>query len=75
MPALDESTLKSTGVIPIKSQKPISIAGGLIYTTGEVERITSFEKGFPWAEAKINGNWVADPFRDDQGIVTKVKGK
>ncbi|HEY3361908.1 MAG TPA: MBL fold metallo-hydrolase [Methanosarcina sp.] len=75
MPALDESTLKAAGVIPIKSQKPISVAGGLIYTTREVERITSFEKGFPWAEAKINGNWVADPFRDDQGLVIKVKGK
>ncbi len=36
---------------------------------------TAFEKGFPWAEAKIVGNWVTDPFRDDQGLVVKVKGK
>lgn len=75
MPALNEGILKAAGAIPIKSEKPVTIAGGLIYTTGEVEHITSFEKGFPLAEAKIDGNWVADPFRDDQGIIIKVKGK
>ncbi|WP_292378859.1 MBL fold metallo-hydrolase [Methanosarcina sp. UBA289] len=75
MPALEEAVLKASGAIPIKSKKPVPVADGLIYTTGEVERTTAFEKGFPWAEAKIDGNWVADPFRDDQGLVIKLKGK
>jgi 7,8-dihydropterin-6-yl-methyl-4-(beta-D-ribofuranosyl)aminobenzene 5'-phosphate synthase len=40
-----------------------------------VERVTDFEKGFPWAEAKINGKWVVDPIHDDQAAVVKVKNK
>ena len=75
MPALDESVLKEAGAVPVKSEKALPIAGGLIYTTGEVERTTTFEKGFPWAEAKMDGNWIIDPFRDDQGLVIKLKGK
>ena len=46
-----------------------------VLVTGEVERVTDFEKGFPWAEAKIDGGWVLDPFHDDQGVAVKVKGK
>ena len=75
MPALDEGILKEAGAVPVKSEKALPIAGGLIYTTGEVERTTTFEKGFPWAEAKMDGNWIIDPFRDDQGLVIKLKGK
>lgn len=75
VPSLDESTLKSAGVSLVKSEKPVSVADNLIYTTGEVERTTAFEKGFSWAEAKINGKWITDPFRDDQGLVIKLKGK
>jgi len=75
MPALDEGILKEAGAVPVKSEKALPIAGGLIYTTGEVERTTAFEKGFPWAEAKMDGNWIIDPFRDDQGLVIKLKGK
>jgi 7,8-dihydropterin-6-yl-methyl-4-(beta-D-ribofuranosyl)aminobenzene 5'-phosphate synthase len=75
MPALDECILKEAGAAPLKSEIASPIAGGLIYTTGEVERKTSFEKGFPWAEARIDGKWVIDPFRDDQGLIIKVKGK
>ncbi len=72
---LDEDILKEEGAISIKSEKTSPIADGLICTTGEVERKTAFEKGFSWAEAKIDGNWIIDPFRDDQGLVVKVKGK
>jgi len=75
MPVLDEGILKAAGAVLIKSEKPVSVAGDLIYTTGEVERITAFEKGFPWAEAKFDGKWRTDPFRDDQGLVIKLKGK
>lgn len=75
LPKLDEGALKEVGAVLIKSEKAQPIADGLIYATGVVERKTAFEKGFPWAEAKIDGNWVSDPFRDDQGLVAKVKGK
>jgi 7,8-dihydropterin-6-yl-methyl-4-(beta-D-ribofuranosyl)aminobenzene 5'-phosphate synthase len=75
LPVLNEEVMKEAGALPVKSEKAFSIANGLIHTTGEIERKIPFEKGFPWAEAKINGNWVTDPFRDDQGLVIKLKGK
>jgi len=75
VPALDENALKEAGADLVKSEKALPIANGLIYTTGEIERKIPFEKGFPWAEAKLNGNWIIDPFRDDQGLVIKLKGK
>jgi 7,8-dihydropterin-6-yl-methyl-4-(beta-D-ribofuranosyl)aminobenzene 5'-phosphate synthase len=75
MPALNEDDLKEAGADLVKSEKALLVAGGLICTTGEVERTTAFEKGLPWAEAKLDGSWVTDPFRDDQGLVVKLKGK
>jgi len=75
MPDLDEEALKKTGVILHKTKKASTWFSDLVLSFGEVERVTDFEKGFPWAEAKINGRWVADPFNDDQGIAINVKGK
>lgn len=75
LPSLNENIIKEAGACLVKSKEALPIAESLIYTTGEVERKIPFEKGFPWAEAKMDGNWVFDPFRDDQGLVIKVKGK
>jgi len=75
MPPLDESTLRDAGVELKKVKEDSTLASGLILVLGEVERETSFEKGFPGAEAKIDERWVADPFPDDRGVVVKVKDK
>jgi 7,8-dihydropterin-6-yl-methyl-4-(beta-D-ribofuranosyl)aminobenzene 5'-phosphate synthase len=75
MPRLDENAIKETGVKLVKNTGPLAVASGLVMVTGEVERLTAFEKGFPWLEAKIDGKWVIDPMNDDQGIVVSVKGK
>ncbi len=74
-PSLDELALKKTGVKIQRRKEASTFGSGLILATGEVERVTDFEKGLPWVEAKVNGDWVTDPFRDDQGLVVKVKGK
>lgn len=75
MPTLDKQALKSTGVVLHEVKEPYTFASNLVMVTGEVERITPFEKGFPWAEANIDGQWTVDPFHDDQGVVVKVKDK
>jgi 7,8-dihydropterin-6-yl-methyl-4-(beta-D-ribofuranosyl)aminobenzene 5'-phosphate synthase len=75
MPSLDENTLKDAGVELQKVREDSIQASGLVLVLGEVEREMSFEKGFPWAEAKINERWVADPFPDDRGVVIKMKNK
>jgi 7,8-dihydropterin-6-yl-methyl-4-(beta-D-ribofuranosyl)aminobenzene 5'-phosphate synthase len=69
-PRLDEGALKETGAVLHRVK-----ASDLILMSGEVRRVTDFEKGFSWAEAKISDQWVVDPFHDDQGVAVKVKGK
>jgi 7,8-dihydropterin-6-yl-methyl-4-(beta-D-ribofuranosyl)aminobenzene 5'-phosphate synthase len=75
MPTLDEQALKETGVMLYKAKEASTLASGLILVSGEVKRVTGFERGFPWAEAKIDDDWVVDPFHDDQGVAVKVKGR
>jgi 7,8-dihydropterin-6-yl-methyl-4-(beta-D-ribofuranosyl)aminobenzene 5'-phosphate synthase len=74
-PRLDEAALKETGAVLHKVKEASTLASDLILISGEVRRVTDFEKGFPWAEAKIDDKWVVDPFHDDQGVAVKVKGK
>lgn len=75
MPRLDSSALEAAGAEVRASGAASLLAGGLLSLTGEIERKTSYEKGFPWMEAGIDGRWVVDPFRDDQALVAVVKGK
>jgi 7,8-dihydropterin-6-yl-methyl-4-(beta-D-ribofuranosyl)aminobenzene 5'-phosphate synthase len=75
LPILNENDLKEAGAKIIKSQDPYTLASDLILLTGEVERTITFEQGFPWAEAKINGVWKVDLFRDDQSVIIKLKDK
>jgi 7,8-dihydropterin-6-yl-methyl-4-(beta-D-ribofuranosyl)aminobenzene 5'-phosphate synthase len=74
-PVLDKAALKKTGVVLREARDVSILASGLVLVSGEVERVTDFEKGFPWSEAKIGGQWVVDPFHDDQGVVVKLKRK
>jgi len=75
MPALDGEALEEAGAVLRKTQKASTLAADLVLVTGEVDRVTPFERGFPWAEAKIDGQWVVDPFHDDQGLAVKVKDR
>ncbi|MBI4611825.1 MAG: MBL fold metallo-hydrolase [Candidatus Rokubacteria bacterium] len=44
--------------------------------TGQVPRVSDFEKGFPIHYAEREGGWELDPWiHDDQAIVMKVRGK
>jgi len=47
----------------------------MVLVTGEVERITAFEKGLPNALYERNGKIEKDPISDDQAIVINLKGK
>jgi 7,8-dihydropterin-6-yl-methyl-4-(beta-D-ribofuranosyl)aminobenzene 5'-phosphate synthase len=75
MPAFDEEALKEAGAVFHKAKEASTLASDLVLVTGEVERVTDFERGFPWAEAKIDDRWAVDPFHDDQGVAVKVKDR
>lgn len=67
--------LRAQGVEILESSKPTGLAGDRILVTGEVERTTSFEKGFPIAMMDRDGEMVPDPISDDQSLVVNLKGK
>lgn len=75
LPRLNEVALTEKRVVLHKVEAASTLASDLVLISGEVPRVTDFEKGFPWAEAKIDDKWVVDPFHDDQGVAVKVKGK
>jgi 7,8-dihydropterin-6-yl-methyl-4-(beta-D-ribofuranosyl)aminobenzene 5'-phosphate synthase len=72
---LVKEDLEKQGCEILESQEPVSLARGMILVTGEIERTTSFEKGFPLAKIIQNGELVSDPIRDDQALVVHLKGK
>lgn len=74
-PTLDEQSLIEAGANLIKTKSPSLLASGLLASTGEVKRITDFEKGIPNAWLQRNGQIEHDSLLDDQGIVIQVKGK
>jgi 7,8-dihydropterin-6-yl-methyl-4-(beta-D-ribofuranosyl)aminobenzene 5'-phosphate synthase len=75
LPQLDTVALKKAGADIQQRKGPSILAGGRLLVTGEVERTTSFEKGFPGMEAFVNNQWTADSIRDDQALVIDVGGK
>ena len=75
LPTLDEAAINENEVELHKAKGATTLASDLILVSGEVQRVTDFEKGFPLAEAKIDDDWVVDPFLDDQGVGIKVKGR
>jgi 7,8-dihydropterin-6-yl-methyl-4-(beta-D-ribofuranosyl)aminobenzene 5'-phosphate synthase len=74
-PRLDEGALAKAGAELNLQRAPAFLASGLALALGEIDRVTDFEEGFPWVEAKIDGTWQVDPFRDDQGLVIALKNK
>jgi 7,8-dihydropterin-6-yl-methyl-4-(beta-D-ribofuranosyl)aminobenzene 5'-phosphate synthase len=72
MPCLDDKVLGGCGVTIRYSRRAATWHSDLVLTLGEIERITAFEKGFPWAEVEEDGVWSADTFDDDQAVVLRV---
>jgi len=77
MPPPDRRALEKNEVKIIDSKAPSLLLSDQALVTGQVERTTDYEKGFPYQyeEAK-DDNWELDPWVwDDQGIVFNVNGK
>ena len=72
---LVKSDLEDHGVEIRESKGPILIADNTILVTGEVERSTDFETGFPNGFMEQDGEIVKDSISDDQSLVINLKGK
>ncbi len=67
-------SLEKSGAETIITEKPYLLSPCLV-STGEIERLTSFEGRFLQAYAKIDGKWQPDDFFDDQGLAAIVGEK
>jgi len=72
---LTRSRIEESGAKIIESRSATSIADGMVLVTGEVERVTSFEKGLPNAVMEKRGRLTMDPISDDQSLVIHLEGK
>jgi 7,8-dihydropterin-6-yl-methyl-4-(beta-D-ribofuranosyl)aminobenzene 5'-phosphate synthase len=72
---LSRHDMETRGIEVIERRNPSLVAEGTIGVTGEIERVTVFEKGLPNALVERNGTLEHDDILDDQSLVINLKGK
>jgi 7,8-dihydropterin-6-yl-methyl-4-(beta-D-ribofuranosyl)aminobenzene 5'-phosphate synthase len=76
VPPPNRSVLSQEGIEFIEERGPSYLLSGLVLVTGQIERSTPFEQGFPIHYARLEGQWRPDPLiHDDQAVVLHVKNK
>lgn len=77
MPPPSHNDLDREGVEIIEERGPSLLLDGTVLVTGQVERTTDFEMGFPPHQARTeSGGWEPDTWIwDDQGVVCHVREK
>ncbi len=76
LPTTSRGALQGAGFEIVERRQPSFLLGGSLLVTGEVDRTTEFERGFPGHEAHRHGAWHPDPLiLDDQALVATVRGR
>ena len=75
LPSTSRGALAGAGFEVVEEQQPSFLLDGSLLVTGEVDRTTDFERGFPVHQAYREGAWQPDPLiLDDQALVANVRG-
>lgn len=76
MPPPSHQDLDREGWEVVEERNPSFLLEGTVLVTGQVERATSFERGLPLQQARVNGGWEPDPWVwDDQAVMVHVKDR
>ncbi len=76
MPPPSRSDLDREGVEVVEERGPSLLLDGMVLVTGQVDRVTDFERGFPLQHAQTPGGWEPDPWIwEDQALVLNLRGK
>lgn len=68
------SALIGAGFELVEDRQPSFLFESSVLITGEVERTTEFERGFPGHETLRDGHWQPDPLiLDDQALIVHVR--
>lgn len=76
IPTTSRRALEGVGFTIVEERQPSFLLDGSVLITGEVDRTTGYEPGFPIQDAWRDGAWTPDPLvLDDQALVVHVSGK
>jgi 7,8-dihydropterin-6-yl-methyl-4-(beta-D-ribofuranosyl)aminobenzene 5'-phosphate synthase len=76
LPVPSRGAIEGVGFTVIEDRRPSFLLDGCLLVTGEVDRTTAFETGFPIHQAWRDGDWHPDPLvHDDQAAVLHVRDK
>ena len=76
LPTTSRRALEDAGFGIIEQRQPSFLYDQSVLITGEVDRVTGFEKGFPVHQAWRGQSWEPDPLiLDDQALIAHVAGR
>lgn len=76
LPTTSRRALGQAGFDIIEQRQPSFLYDRSVLITGEVDRVTPFERGFPIHQAWRDGRWEPDPLiLDDQALIANVAGR
>jgi len=76
LPPPDRHDLEQEGVDVVEERGQTLLLDNTVLVSGQVERSTPFEQGFPIHHARCDGEWKPDPLIvDDQNVIVNVRDK
>jgi len=76
LPTPSRAGIEGAGFQIIEDRQPSFLLDDRLLITGEVDRTTDFERGFPIHQAWRDDDWQPDPLiHDDQAVVLHVRDK
>jgi 7,8-dihydropterin-6-yl-methyl-4-(beta-D-ribofuranosyl)aminobenzene 5'-phosphate synthase len=76
LPPPNRRDLEREGVEVVEERGQTLLLDGAVLVSGQVERTTTFEQGFPIHFAHADDGWEPDPMIwDDQNLIVNVEGK
>jgi 7,8-dihydropterin-6-yl-methyl-4-(beta-D-ribofuranosyl)aminobenzene 5'-phosphate synthase len=76
IPSTSRSALVGAGFTIVEERQPSFLFDNSVLVTGEVDRTTGYEPGFPLQDAWRNDHWEPDPLvLDDQAIIVNVRNR
>ena len=76
LPTASQAAVEGAGFEVIDDRQPSLLLDGSVLITGEVDRTTEFEHGFPPHQAQRDGEWTPDPLiLDDQALIVNVRDR
>lgn len=74
LPPPSRRDLEAEGLEVVEERAHSMLLDGTLLISGQVERVTDFERGFPIHEAREGDHWAPDPMIwDDQALIANVR--